>query len=55
MRIFHFNDEERELHRYLAGRGHENTIVPAADDPFAIVGRHTFDAAFVGLHPHGWS
>ncbi len=53
MKIFHYNDEERELHRWLADRGHENTIVAADDDPFPIVRRDVFDAAFVGLHPHG--
>jgi DNA-binding NtrC family response regulator len=53
MRIFHFNDEEKELHRYLAERGHQNTIIKADDDPFAVLRREVFDAAFVGLHPHG--
>lgn len=53
MRILHYNDEETELHRYLAERGHENLIVTAAEDPFAIVRRERVDAAFVGLHPHG--
>ncbi len=53
MQIFHYNDEERELHRYLERRGHHNTIVSAQDDPFAVVRGETFDAAFVGLHPHG--
>ena len=53
MKIFHYNDEERELHRWLADRGHENTIVSADDDPFPVVRRTAYDAAFVGLHPHG--
>ena len=53
MRIFHYNDEETELHRYLAQRGHQNTIVGAESDPFAIIRGAGFDAAFVGLHPHG--
>jgi len=53
LKIFHFNDEERELHRWLADRGHVNTIVAATDDPFPIVRQTPFDAAFVGLHPHG--
>ncbi|HTW94127.1 MAG TPA: sigma-54 dependent transcriptional regulator, partial [Tepidisphaeraceae bacterium] len=53
MKIFHFNDEERELHRWLADRGHVNTIVAADDDPFPVVRRSVFAAAFVGLHPHG--
>jgi DNA-binding NtrC family response regulator len=53
MRILHFNDEEKELHRYLAERGHQNTILPASMDPFALVASEVFDAAFVGLHPHG--
>ncbi|MGA2231666.1 MAG: sigma-54 dependent transcriptional regulator [Tepidisphaeraceae bacterium] len=53
MKIFHYNDEERELHRWLADRGHLNTIVAADDDPFPIVRHNAFDAAFVGLHPHG--
>ncbi|HUB24592.1 MAG TPA: sigma-54 dependent transcriptional regulator [Tepidisphaeraceae bacterium] len=53
MRIFHYNDEEKELHRWLAERGHANTIVKAEDDPFPVVRQATFDAAFVGLHPHG--
>lgn len=53
MRIFHYNDEETQLHRYLADLGHENVITPAASDPFPIVDADAFDAAFVGLHPHG--
>jgi two-component system, NtrC family, response regulator PilR len=53
LKIFHYNDEERELHRWLADRGHINTIVAADEDPFPIVRRGSFDAAFVGLHPHG--
>jgi two-component system, NtrC family, response regulator HydG len=53
MRIFHFNDEETELHRYLADRGHHNIILSASSDPFACIASDVFDAAFVGLHPHG--
>ncbi len=53
MRFFHYNDEEKELHRYLADRGHENNVVSAEADPFAATRRQKFDAAFVGLHPHG--
>ncbi|MBI2823767.1 MAG: sigma-54-dependent Fis family transcriptional regulator [Planctomycetia bacterium] len=53
MRIFHFNDEEKDLHRYLAERSHANVILPADADPFAVAAREPFDAAFVGLHPHG--
>lgn len=54
MRILHYNDEERELHAYLAERGHQNTVISAESDPFAPIGREQpFDAAFVGLHPHG--
>lgn len=41
------------MHRWLAERGHVNTIVAAEDDPFPIVRRSVFEAAFVGLHPHG--
>jgi DNA-binding NtrC family response regulator len=37
----------------LAARQHVNTILPAAADPFAIAAAEPFDAAFVGLHPHG--
>jgi DNA-binding NtrC family response regulator len=51
--IFHYNDEEKELHDYLEQRGHANTIVAAEADPFEVVARDSFDAAFVGLHPHG--
>src|SRR5208282_5167615 len=50
---FHYNDEERELHRWLADRGNANTVVAADDDPFSVVRQSAFDAAFVGLHPHG--
>jgi two-component system response regulator AtoC len=53
MRIIHYNDEERDLHRYLEKRGHQNTIVAADANPFEIVARESFDAAFIGLHPHG--
>ena len=53
VRILHYNDEETELHHYLAERGHENVILSADDDPFAEIERSSFDAAFVGLHPHG--
>lgn len=53
MRIFHYNDEEHELHRWLLARGHTNTIVAAGEDPIAAVRREPFDAAFIGLHPHG--
>lgn len=53
MHIFHYNDEEKKLHDYLEQRGHTNTIVAAQSDPFDIVSREPFDAAFVGLHPHG--
>src|SRR6185369_5227088 len=30
-----------------------NTVVASSADPFAVVRREPFDAAFVGLHPHG--
>ncbi len=53
MRILHYNDEERELHQYLAAHGHNNTILPADSDPFVVAAAEPFDAAFVGLHPHG--
>jgi DNA-binding NtrC family response regulator len=53
LKIFHYNDEERELHRWLVDRGNANTIVSADHDPFPIVRKSAFDAAFVGLHPHG--
>jgi two-component system response regulator PilR (NtrC family) len=53
LKIFHYNDEEHELHRWLAERGHANTIIAAEHDPFPVVRRVAFDAAFVGLHPHG--
>jgi hypothetical protein len=53
MRVFHYNDEEKLLHRYLAKRGHANVVLNAADDPMALVHGEPFDAAFVGLHPHG--
>ncbi|PJF38815.1 MAG: hypothetical protein CUN54_10040, partial [Phototrophicales bacterium] len=53
MRILHYNDEEKDLHAYLAQRGHRNTILTAGEDPFVITRREAFDAAFIGLHPHG--
>ncbi len=53
MKILHYNDEERSLHAYLAERGHQNVILSAREDPFARVSEESFDAAFVGLHPHG--
>jgi DNA-binding NtrC family response regulator len=53
LKIFHYNDEERELHQWLADRGNNNTIVGADHDPFPVVQRSAYDAAFVGLHPHG--
>ncbi len=53
MRFFHYNDEEKQLHRYLEERGHTNTVVLADADPFAATRHERFDAAFVGLHPHG--
>ncbi len=53
MKILHYNDEERELHAYLAERGHENVILSEREDPFARIAEQRFDAAFVGLHPHG--
>jgi len=33
MKIFHYNDEERDLHRWLAERGHTNTVVNATGIP----------------------
>jgi DNA-binding NtrC family response regulator len=53
MKILHYNDEEKELHKYLADRGHENVILPAGADVFSSVRQEPFDAAFIGLHPHG--
>lgn len=53
MKIFHYNDEEQKLHEYLGRRGHENVILPSRSDPFSVVRPQVFDAAFVGLHPHG--
>ena len=53
MHILHYNDEEKELHRYLKERGQANTILAADADVFAVVRDRPFDAAFVGLHPHG--
>ncbi len=53
MKIFHYNDEERDLHRWLADRGNSNTILGSDEDPFPTVRKSAFDAAFVGLHPHG--
>jgi len=53
MKILHYNDEERELHHYLTERGHTNIVLAAEQDPFEAVDREHFDAAFVGLHPHG--
>jgi len=53
MRILHYNDEEKELHRYLAERGQQNVILPAGADVFTLVRQEPFDAAFIGLHPHG--
>ena len=53
MRILHYNDEEKQLHRYLAERGQSNVILGADADVFAQVRRETFEAAFIGLHPHG--
>ncbi|MEO2049869.1 MAG: sigma-54 dependent transcriptional regulator [Pirellulales bacterium] len=53
MHIFHYNDEEKQLHEYLEQRGHLNTIVAAQSDPFEALASGSFDAAFVGLHPHG--
>jgi DNA-binding NtrC family response regulator len=53
MHILHYNDEEKQLHRYLKERGQANRILPADGDVFGLVRDRTFDAAFVGLHPHG--
>jgi DNA-binding NtrC family response regulator len=53
MDIFHYNDEEKELHKWLLEKGHTNTIIPATADPFAVISKRPFDAAFVGLYPHG--
>ena len=53
MEILHYNDEEKELHRYLVEHGHVNTILPASADPFQVIRARSFDAAFVGFHPHG--
>ncbi|MCC7085912.1 MAG: sigma-54-dependent Fis family transcriptional regulator [Pirellulales bacterium] len=53
MRVLHYNDEERELHLFLAARQHVNTILPAEADPFVVAAAEPFDAAFIGLHPHG--
>jgi DNA-binding NtrC family response regulator len=53
MQILHYNDEEKELHRYLKERGQANTILAADADVLAVVRDKRFDAAFVGLHPHG--
>jgi two-component system response regulator AtoC len=53
MRILHYNDEEKDLHLYLAARQHTNVILPSDADPFSTAGGEPFDAAFVGLHPHG--
>ncbi len=53
MRIFHYNEEERQLHNYLQKRNHINVIVGGKTDPFEVVRHESFDAAFVGLHPHG--
>jgi DNA-binding NtrC family response regulator len=51
--IFHYNDEEKQLHQFLAERGHHNIVIPAEGDPFGVVQRELIEAAFVGLHPHG--
>jgi len=53
VRIFHYNDEETQLHRYLDDREHTNVIVAGESDPFEVAVEESFDAAFVGLHPHG--
>lgn len=53
MRIFHYNDEEKRLHQYLAERGHKNLVVSDKQVPFPIVRSERFDAAFIGLHPYG--
>ncbi len=53
MDIFHYNDEEKDLHAWLQAKGHKNTIIGATGDPFAVIAKRPFDAAFVGLYPHG--
>ena len=53
MKILHYNDEERELHDYLAQRGHANVVLHAETDPFVRARAEAFEAAFIGLHPHG--
>ena len=53
MQLLHYNDEERALHTYLSERGHQNVILLEREDPFARVSEESFDAAFIGLHPHG--
>jgi len=53
MHLLHYNDEEHDLHRYLADRGHTNVILPADADPFLPAQETAFDGAFIGLHPHG--
>lgn len=53
MKVLHYNDEEKQLHSYLNERGLENVILPAEADVFARVRQEPFDAAFIGLHPHG--
>ena len=53
MKILHYNDEERRLHHYLSERGHQNVVISAQTDPNMAIDREQFDAAFIGLHPHG--
>lgn len=53
MIVFHYNDEEKGLHAFLEERGHENVVVGAQGDPFEVARNQVFDAAFIGLHPHG--
>lgn len=53
MDILHYNDEEHELHAYLAQRGHVNTVVSSGEDPILVAKKKRFDAAFIGLHPQG--
>jgi DNA-binding NtrC family response regulator len=53
LKILHYNDEEKALHRYLKERGQENVVLPADADVLARVREEAFDAAFIGLHPHG--
>ncbi len=53
MDIMHYNDEEKHLHQYLAELGHDNTIIAADADPFEYAINQPFDAAYIGLHPHG--